>query len=58
MMTPGLVILISGRGSNALAILDAVERGIVPARPLAVIADRPAAGLERAAIRVSQPRSV
>jgi len=50
-MSNGLVILISGRGSNALAILDAIESGIVPARALAVIADRPAGGLERAAAR-------
>ncbi|MGB0514183.1 MAG: phosphoribosylglycinamide formyltransferase, partial [Wenzhouxiangellaceae bacterium] len=42
---------ISGRGSNALAILDAIERGIVPARARAVIADRPAEGLGRAEAR-------
>jgi len=48
---PGLLILISGRGSNALAILDAIEAGIVPAELRAVVADRRTAGLERAAER-------
>ncbi|MGK7297066.1 MAG: phosphoribosylglycinamide formyltransferase [Candidatus Wenzhouxiangella sp. M2_3B_020] len=47
----GLVLLISGRGSNALAIIDAVARGIVPAPVNAVIADRPAEGLRLAAER-------
>ena len=51
MSRDGLVLLISGRGSNALAIIDAVERGIVPAPVRAVIADRPAEGLHRAAER-------
>lgn len=50
-MKPGLLILISGRGSNVLAILDAVEAGIIPADVRAVVADRPAEGLERAAER-------
>lgn len=47
----GLVVLISGRGSNALAIIDACERGIVPVPVNAVVADRPAEGLRRAAAR-------
>ena len=47
----GLVLLISGRGSNALAIIDAVARGIVPAPVNAVVSDRPAEGLRRAAER-------
>lgn len=51
MSSSGLVILISGRGSNALAIIDAAAKGIVPAEVRAVIADRPAAGLEAAAER-------
>lgn len=42
---PGLVILISGRGSNALALIDAARDGLIPARVRAVIADRDAAGL-------------
>ncbi|GAB4169440.1 MAG: phosphoribosylglycinamide formyltransferase [Wenzhouxiangellaceae bacterium] len=50
-MKPGLVLLISGRGSNALAIIDAVESGRVPGEVRAVIADRPAQGLELAAAR-------
>ncbi|PKL95942.1 MAG: phosphoribosylglycinamide formyltransferase [Gammaproteobacteria bacterium HGW-Gammaproteobacteria-8] len=50
-MKPGLLILISGRGSNALAILDAIEAGVVPAELRAVVADRPCAGLERVAAR-------
>lgn len=50
-MRPGLLILISGRGSNALAIIEAVERGIVPAEVRAVVADRRAPGLQHAAAR-------
>lgn len=50
-MKPGLLILISGRGSNALKIADAIEADIVPAEIRAVLADRPAAGLARAAER-------
>ncbi|MDT8409473.1 MAG: phosphoribosylglycinamide formyltransferase [Wenzhouxiangellaceae bacterium] len=51
MSLPGLVILISGRGSNALAIAEAIDDGRLPARIHAVIADRPAAGLARMADR-------
>lgn len=51
MSQAGLVILVSGRGSNALAIIDAAERGRVPAPVRAVVADRPARALERAAER-------
>lgn len=47
----GLVVLVSGRGSNALAIIDAAACGTLPIPVHAVIADRPAAGLERAAER-------
>lgn len=47
----GLVVLISGRGSNALALLDAAASDWFPAPIHAVIADRPAPGLERAAAR-------
>ena len=50
-MKPGLLILVSGRGSNALAIVDAARSGIVPAEIRAVVADRPAEALERAAER-------
>ncbi|MBI0327536.1 phosphoribosylglycinamide formyltransferase [Burkholderia plantarii] len=47
-----LVILISGRGSNMEAIVDACERERWPARVVAVIANRPdAAGLSFAAAR-------
>ena len=46
-----LVILISGRGSNALAIEEATRNGQLAARVNAVIADRPAAGLETMATR-------
>lgn len=46
----GLLVLISGRGSNLRAIIDAIARGEVPAVILAVISDRPdAPGLELAA---------
>jgi len=44
-----LVVLISGRGSNLQAILDAIAAGELPARVAAVISDQPgAAGLARA----------
>ncbi|MEO8217866.1 MAG: phosphoribosylglycinamide formyltransferase [Acidobacteriota bacterium] len=44
-----LAVLLSGRGSNFLAIHDAVERGEIPARIVAVISNRKgAAGIERA----------
>lgn len=44
-----LGILLSGRGSNFLAIADAIERGDLPAEIAVVIANQPgAAGLERA----------
>ncbi|WP_186276335.1 phosphoribosylglycinamide formyltransferase [Burkholderia gladioli] len=47
-----LVILISGRGSNMEAIVDACARDAWPARVVAVIANRPeAAGLSFAAER-------
>jgi phosphoribosylglycinamide formyltransferase-1 len=47
-----LVILISGRGSNMAAILDAVHAGTISARVLAVISNRPGAtGLATAAAR-------
>lgn len=49
-MTLELGILISGRGSNLQAILDAVERGALDARVRAVISNRAdAPGLSRAA---------
>jgi len=47
----GLVILISGRGSNALAIIEAAASGLLPVKVNAVIADRAAAGLDPAAAR-------
>lgn len=46
---PGIVVLISGSGTNLQAILDAVSDGRVQARVLKVISNRPqAGGLERA----------
>jgi phosphoribosylglycinamide formyltransferase-1 len=45
-----LGVLISGRGSNLAAILDAVVRGDLPARVALVVSNKPeAAGLARAA---------
>lgn len=45
-----LVVLISGRGSNLQAIIDAITRGEIPAVIRAVISNRPqAAGLASAA---------
>ena len=46
-----LVLLLSGRGSNALNILAATEAGRVPMRLVGAIADRPADGLARLADR-------
>jgi phosphoribosylglycinamide formyltransferase-1 len=48
-MTPRLVILISGNGSNLQALLDACAGGAIPARIAAVVSNRAEAyGLERA----------
>lgn len=45
-----LVVLISGSGTNLQAIIDAIANGLLPARLVAVISNRPlAAGLQRAA---------
>lgn len=47
-MTP-LAVLLSGRGSNFLAIYEAIERRELPARIALVVANEPgAAGLEKA----------
>ena len=47
-----IVILISGRGSNMLALLDAVASGELPVRVAGVIANRPQAeGIQLAAAR-------
>lgn len=46
---PGrLVVLLSGRGSNFDAIAHACEEGLLPARIVLVVSDRPAPGLDRA----------
>jgi len=49
MSQTGIVILISGRGSNAQALIEAAESGLLPSAIHAVVADRPADGLARAA---------
>ena len=43
-----IAVLVSGGGSNLQAIIDASDAGSIPARIVAVIADREAYGLERA----------
>ena len=44
--TPSIVILISGRGSNMISIVDAIHSGDLPVTVAAVISNRPdAAGL-------------
>jgi len=49
MSSPSIGVLISGRGSNLQAIIDAVDGGRLDARIAVVISNRPeAAGLERA----------
>lgn len=48
MSTP-IAILISGRGSNFVALAEAIERGEIPARIVLVLSNEPrAAGLEKA----------
>jgi len=45
--TPSIVILISGRGSNMISIVDAIQSGNLPVTVAAVISNRPdAAGIE------------
>ncbi|MEM6422562.1 MAG: phosphoribosylglycinamide formyltransferase [Pseudomonadota bacterium] len=49
---PRLGILISGRGSNMLALLDAIDEGVLGATPALVLSNDPTApGLARAAER-------
>ena len=51
-MTAALAILISGRGSNMVALLEAAAAGHLPARPVLVLSNRPEApGLALAAAR-------
>ncbi len=47
---PGRVgILISGRGSNMVSLVQAMQRGDIPAEPVVVISNKPdAAGLDKA----------
>ena len=47
-MVLGVVVLISGSGSNLRAILDATNNPLYPVRVLAVGADNPCSGLEHA----------
>ena len=46
MVKNGLVIFISGRGSNLEAIISASKRGIIPAEVSAVISDRDCRGID------------
>ena len=49
MRLPGVGILISGSGSNMVALIEAMQAGEVPARPAIVISTEPqAAGLAKA----------
>ncbi|MDC9725956.1 MAG: phosphoribosylglycinamide formyltransferase [Gammaproteobacteria bacterium] len=49
MKTPSIVILISGRGSNMVSIVEAINAGELPVEVAAVISNRPdAAGLNYA----------
>jgi phosphoribosylglycinamide formyltransferase-1 len=43
-----VLVLISGSGSNLLALLKAAEHPLFPAKILAVGSDKPAAGLAHA----------
>ncbi|MBL1319953.1 MAG: phosphoribosylglycinamide formyltransferase [Methylophaga sp.] len=51
---PTIVILISGRGSNMVSILDAINAGKLPATVAAVISNRPNA----AGIKVAQQANI
>ena len=46
---PRLAILVSGRGTNLQAVLDAIEADSLPAQVVGVFADRDAAALQRVA---------
>lgn len=50
-MAGRIVVLVSGSGSNMAALVEACERNEVPGRVVAVAADRPCGGLDRAAAR-------
>lgn len=56
-MARRIVVLISGTGSNMVALVDACRRGEVPAEVVAVVADRQCAGLAKASER-AVPASV
>ncbi|MEM6679811.1 MAG: phosphoribosylglycinamide formyltransferase [Pseudomonadota bacterium] len=59
MSGPRLGILISGRGSNMLALLDAIEEGRLAATPALVLSNEPrAAGLAAAAARGVPTRTI
>ncbi|CAN5676690.1 phosphoribosylglycinamide formyltransferase [soil metagenome] len=47
-MPARIVVLVSGSGSNMLALHDACRRGHVPGEIAGVVADRPCRGLDRA----------
>jgi phosphoribosylglycinamide formyltransferase-1 len=46
---PRIAVLVSGRGSNLQAVLDAIAAGALPARIVGVFADRDAPALQRVA---------
>jgi phosphoribosylglycinamide formyltransferase-1 len=48
-LSAAIVVLVSGVGSNLLALVDACERGILDARVVACMSDRRCRGLEAAA---------
>lgn len=50
-MSGRIVVLVSGSGSNMEALVEACEREEVPGAVVAVLADRPCRGLERARAR-------
>ena len=55
----GVAVLLSGRGSNFVALADACARGEVPASIVLVLSDRPdAAGLDRARERGIPTRAI
>jgi folate-dependent phosphoribosylglycinamide formyltransferase PurN len=55
---PGLAILISGRGSNLQAFIDACASGALAAQISVVISNNPAAGCNARSVPASPPVSI
>lgn len=56
--TPRLVVLVSGKGSNFEAVVQATRSGQIPAQVVALISNRPQAGALERATRLGIPAKV